>query len=147
MDSFHIWYKWSLAWEGMSYVTTFDLDLYLQGDSTLFWLGIQHDSIVWVIMRRRRVSSQRRRSSCSSSTWVTDCQMPIWNSDENSDAVFNAALVKFRICPFSRLLSIFLHFAFCKIPNLLCFPDFCRCFYISKWCMQHIIHFFLPSIC
>ena len=32
---------------------TFDLDLYLQGHSTLFWLGIQHDSIVWVIMRRR----------------------------------------------------------------------------------------------
>ena len=32
---------------------TFDLDLCLQGHSTLFWLGIQHDSIVWVIMRRR----------------------------------------------------------------------------------------------
>ena len=31
----------------------FDLDLYLQGRSTLFWLGIQHDSIVWVIMRQR----------------------------------------------------------------------------------------------
>ena len=26
---------------------------YLQGHSTLFWLGIQHDSIVWVIMRQR----------------------------------------------------------------------------------------------
>ena len=45
---------------------TFDLDLYLQGHLTLFWLGIQHDSIVWVIMRRRGVSSERRRSSCSS---------------------------------------------------------------------------------
>ena len=32
---------------------TFDLDLYLQGHSTLFWFGTQHDSIVWVIMRRR----------------------------------------------------------------------------------------------
>ena len=31
----------------------------------LTW-GIQHDSIVWVIMRRRRVSSERRRSCCSS---------------------------------------------------------------------------------
>ena len=41
----------------------FDLDLYLQGHSTLFWLGIQHDSIVWVIMRRRLVSSERRRCS------------------------------------------------------------------------------------
>ena len=31
-----------------------------------FWLGIQYDSMVWVIMRRRGVSSERRRSSCSS---------------------------------------------------------------------------------
>ena len=66
MDSFHIWYKWLLAWEGVSHVMTFDLDLYLQGLSTLFWLGIQHDSKVWVIMRRLGVSSERRRSSCSS---------------------------------------------------------------------------------
>ena len=66
MDSFHIWYKWSQAWEGMSHVMTFDLDLYLQGHSTLFWLGIRHDSIVWVIMRQRGVSSEHRRSSCSS---------------------------------------------------------------------------------
>ena len=29
--TFHIWYKWSLAWEGVSHVMTFDLDLYLQG--------------------------------------------------------------------------------------------------------------------
>ena len=26
---FHIWYKWSLAWEGVSRVMTFDFDLYL----------------------------------------------------------------------------------------------------------------------
>ena len=32
---FHIWYKWSLAWEGVSHMMTFDLDLYLQGRSTL----------------------------------------------------------------------------------------------------------------
>ena len=30
------------------------------------WLGIQYDSIIWVIMRRRWVSSEHRRSSCSS---------------------------------------------------------------------------------
>ena len=30
-----------------------------------FWLGIQYDSVVWVIMRRWGVSSERRRSSCS----------------------------------------------------------------------------------
>ena len=35
MDSFHIWYKWSLAWEDVSHVMTFDLDLYLQGHSAL----------------------------------------------------------------------------------------------------------------
>ena len=35
-------------------------------DFVFFWLGIQYDSMVWVIMRRRRVSSERRRSSCSS---------------------------------------------------------------------------------
>ena len=58
-------YKWSLAREGVSHVVTFDLDLYLQSHSTLFWLGIQHDSIVWVIMRRRGVSSERRRSRSS----------------------------------------------------------------------------------
>ena len=34
-------------------------------DLVLTW-GIQHDSIVWLIMRRRGVSSERRRSSCSS---------------------------------------------------------------------------------
>ena len=178
MDYFHIWYKWSLAWEDVSHVMTFDLDLYLQGhlaltlkivsslastvldgffpylvqmitsmrrcvtcdelwpwpissrsfgldlenrvlfvastvldgffpylvqmitsmrrcvacddlwpwpissrsfdldfenrvrsvtfsvlDRLFFWLGIQYDSIMWVIMRRRGVSSERRRSS------------------------------------------------------------------------------------
>ena len=35
-------------------------------DFVIFWLGIQYDSMVWVIMRRRGVSSERRRSSCSS---------------------------------------------------------------------------------
>ena len=35
-------------------------------DRLSFWLEIQYDSIVWVIMRRRGVSSERRRSSCSS---------------------------------------------------------------------------------
>ena len=29
MDSFHIGHKWSLAWEGMSRIMTFDLDPYL----------------------------------------------------------------------------------------------------------------------
>ena len=66
MDYFHIGHKSSLASEGVSHVMTFDLDLYLQGHSSLLWLGIQHDSIVWVIMRRQGVSSESRCSSCSS---------------------------------------------------------------------------------
>ena len=36
-------------------------------DFVFFWLGIQYDSIVWIIMGRRVVSSERRHSSCSSS--------------------------------------------------------------------------------
>ena len=39
MDSFYIWYKWSLAWGGVLHVMTFDHDSYLQGHSTVFWLG------------------------------------------------------------------------------------------------------------
>ena len=43
-------------------------------DRLFFWLGIQYDPIVWVIMRPRGVSSERRRSSCSSfnSTYFLD---------------------------------------------------------------------------
>ena len=33
--SFHIWHKSSLTLEGVSYVMTFDLDLYFQGHSAL----------------------------------------------------------------------------------------------------------------
>ena len=69
----------SLAWEGVSHVMTFDLDLYLQGHMTLFWFGTQHDSIVWVIMRRRGVSSECRRSSSSMSCkkWNNVCILMI----------------------------------------------------------------------
>ena len=35
MDSFPIWPKWSLAREGVSCAMTFDLDLYLQGNSAM----------------------------------------------------------------------------------------------------------------
>ena len=38
-------------------------------DRLFFWLGIQYDSIMWVIMRPRGVSSERRRSSYSSFVW------------------------------------------------------------------------------
>ena len=68
MDSFHIWYKWSLAWEGVSHVMSDDLwpwlissrsfDLVLTWDPT--WLNSvgNHEAA--------GVSSERRRSSCSS---------------------------------------------------------------------------------
>ena len=29
MNSFHIWHKWSLTWEGVSRTLTFDLDIYI----------------------------------------------------------------------------------------------------------------------
>ena len=35
MDSFHILQKWSLVWEGVLHIMTFDLDLYLQGHLAL----------------------------------------------------------------------------------------------------------------
>ena len=35
-------------------------------DFVFFWLGIQYESTVWVIMRWRGVSSEHRHSSCSS---------------------------------------------------------------------------------
>ena len=35
-------------------------------DFVFFWLGIQCESIEWVIIRQRGVSSERRHSSCSS---------------------------------------------------------------------------------
>ena len=46
-------------------------------DFVFFWLGIQYDSMVWVIMRRRGVSSERRRSSCSSSICLENWQFSL----------------------------------------------------------------------
>ena len=37
MNYFHIWHKWSLAWEGVSRVMTFDLDPYFQGYYIQLW--------------------------------------------------------------------------------------------------------------
>ena len=49
-------------------------------DRLFFWLGIQYDSIMWVIMRRRGVSSERRRSSYSSFAMVWDKCLQFDNS-------------------------------------------------------------------
>ena len=35
MDFFHISHKWSLVWEGVLHLMTFDLDQYLQGHLAL----------------------------------------------------------------------------------------------------------------
>ena len=35
MDSFHISHKWSLVWEGVLHIMTFDFELYLQGHLAL----------------------------------------------------------------------------------------------------------------
>ena len=53
-------------------------------DRLFFWLGIQYDSIMWVIMRRRGVSSERRRSSYSSyycNCYVQKCVHNSWNDN------------------------------------------------------------------
>ena len=39
MNSFHILHKWSLVWEGVLHIMTFDLDLYLQRS---FGLGLEN---------------------------------------------------------------------------------------------------------
>ena len=48
-------------------------------DRLFFWLGIQYDSIMWVIIRRRGVSSERRRSSCFSLLWGAGKRLPVTN--------------------------------------------------------------------
>ena len=35
MDSLHMLHKWSLVWEGVLHMMTFDLDIYLQGHLAL----------------------------------------------------------------------------------------------------------------
>ena len=35
MDSFHIKHEWSLVWDNVLHIMTFDLDLYLQGHLAL----------------------------------------------------------------------------------------------------------------
>ena len=48
-------------------------------DFVFFWLGIQYDSMVWVIIRRRGVSSERTRSSCPSCL----CCISYWTAHMN----------------------------------------------------------------
>ena len=77
-DPFHICTSYQATSEGVSRVMSVSKFKNLKFwrifkicnfDFVIFWLGIQYDSMVWVIMRRRGVSSERRRSSCSS--WCT----------------------------------------------------------------------------
>ena len=54
-----------------------------------FWLGIQYDSMVWVIIRRRGVSSERRSSSCSSlwliyHSWPSLFRLSWWFNSGNT---------------------------------------------------------------
>ena len=40
---FHIWHKWSIGWEGVSHAMTFELNLYLQGNSAMsLWYNCQN---------------------------------------------------------------------------------------------------------
>ena len=72
-DPFHICTSYQATSEGVSRVMPVSKFKNLKFDFVFFWLGIQYDSMVWVIMRRLGVSSECRRSSCSSLTWD-----PIW---------------------------------------------------------------------
>ena len=74
-DPFHIYTSYQATSEGVSRVMPVSkfknlkfwrIFLICNFDFVIFWLGIQYDSMVWVIMRRWGVSSERRRSSCSS---------------------------------------------------------------------------------
>ena len=74
-DPFHICTSYQATQEGVSRVMSVSkfktlkfwrIFLICNFHFVFFWLGIQYDSMVWVIMRRRGVSSERRRSSCSS---------------------------------------------------------------------------------
>ena len=81
LDPFHICTSYQATSEGVLHVMPVSKFKYLKFwrifsicnlDFVLFWLGIQYDSVVWVIMRRGGggggggVSSERRHSSCSS---------------------------------------------------------------------------------
>ena len=73
VDPFHICTSYQATSEGVSRVMPVSKFKFKFGeffkfvtDFVFFWLGIQYDSMVWVIMRRRGVSSERRCSSCSS---------------------------------------------------------------------------------
>ena len=75
LDPFHICTSYQPTSEGVSRVmpvTKFKnlkfwrIFLICNFDFVFFRLGIQYDSMVWVIIRRRGVSSERRRSNCSS---------------------------------------------------------------------------------
>ena len=74
-DPFHICTSYQATSEGVSRVMPVSKFINLKFwrifkfryfDFVIFWLGIQYDLMVWVIMRRRGVSSECRRSSCSS---------------------------------------------------------------------------------
>ena len=81
-DPFHICTSYQATSEGVSHVMPVSKLKNLKFwrifkicnfDFVIFWLGIQYDSMVWVIMRRRGVSSERRRSSSSSNKNIFRC--------------------------------------------------------------------------
>ena len=98
-DPFHICTSYQATSEGVSGVKFvsklkifkfWQILEYCNFDFVFFWLGIQYNSIVWVIIRLRRVSSEHRHSSCSSfiSTNLPVCwglhkmvRIVVWISD------------------------------------------------------------------
>ena len=76
-------------------------------DRLFFWLGIQYDSIMWVIMRRRGVSSERRRSSYSS--WILHHEKDPWNMNNAEFMIILSNMHSFLLIQY-----LYLYFADCS---------------------------------
>ena len=73
-DPFHIHTSYQATSGGVLHVTFvskylnlnfWQILLICNFDFDMFWLGIQYESVAWVIIRRQGIFSERRHSSCS----------------------------------------------------------------------------------
>ena len=75
-------------------------------DIVLFWLGIQYDSIVWVIMRQRGVSWECRHSS-----WI-DLRINVFTQNNYYTPCFNQ--VERRYTGFTLSVRLSIHLSTCQ---------------------------------
>ena len=76
-------------------------------DRLFFWLGIQYDSIVLVIMRRQGVSSERRRSSYSSYGHLSISYLYILSSNFRRCVTYNVSCEMLKFEFFSNFFKTF----------------------------------------